>query len=217
MRTYGYARVSTTEQHEDGAGLPAQVRALALEAERRGWEMTIVTEDTGASGAKVTTRPALVATLADLDRNGGVLVVTKLDRLSRSVADFSAIVERSRRYGWQLVVVDLGVDTTTAGGELVANMMVSVAQWERRIIGERTRAGMAERKRQGVHVGRSRTLPQDVVARIVTARAGGRSLAGIAADLMADGVPTAHGGQSWHASTVRAVLASSTAATLAAA
>lgn len=217
MTTYGYARVSTTEQHEDGAGLPAQIRQLTAEAERRDWNLEVVTEDTGASGGSLTKRPALCAVLADLDANGGVLVVTKLDRLSRSVSDFSSILERSRRRGWQLVVLDLGVDTTTPGGELVATMMASVAQWERRVIGERTRAGMAERKRQGVHCGRSRSLPESVVAQIVSAKAEGQSLSAIARSLNADEIPTAHGGKAWHASTVRAILNSSTAAAMLAA
>ena len=216
MNTYGYARVSTTEQHDDGAGLPAQIRQLEAEAGRRGWTMQIVTEDGGASGGNLSKRTALVALLDELDRNGGTLVVTKLDRLSRSVSDFAAILERSRRKGWQLVILDLGVDTTTPGGELVATMMASVAQWERRIIGERTKAGMAERKRQGVHCGRARSLPESVVARIVAAKEAGASMNSIARDLNAEVVPTAHGGSQWHASTVKAVLASSTAARMAA-
>lgn len=217
MNTYGYARVSTTEQHDDGAGLPAQIHQLQAEADRRGWTMEIVTEDGGASGGNLSKRTALVALLDELDRNGGTLVVTKLDRLSRSVSDFSSILERSRRRGWQLVVLDLGVDTTTPGGELVATLMASVAQWERRVIGERTKAGMAERKRQGVHCGRTRSLPVDVVERIVAAKAAGGSLSTIARELNAEAIPTAHGGSQWHASTVRAVLASSTATAMMAA
>ena len=217
MNTYGYARVSTTEQHDDGAGLPAQIHQLQAESDRRGWTMEIVTEDGGASGGNLSKRTALVALLDELDRNGGTLVVTKLDRLSRSVSDFSSILERSRRRGWQLVVLDLGVDTTTPGGELVATLMASVAQWERRVIGERTKAGMAERKRQGVHCGRARSLPVTVVERIVAAKETGASLSAIARDLNAENIPTAHGGSQWHASTVRAVLASSTATSMMAA
>jgi DNA invertase Pin-like site-specific DNA recombinase len=217
MNIWGYGRVSTSEQHDDGAGLPAQIRQLELEAERRGWTISIHTEDTGASAASMRKRPMLQAILADLDSHGGVLVVTKLDRLTRSVADFAAIVERSRRHGWQLVVIDLGVDTTTPGGELVATMMASVAQWERRVIGERTKAGMAERKRQGVHCGRGRSLAAEIVERIVAAHQTGQSLSGIARDLNTEEIPTAHGGRQWHASTVKAVLASTTAAAMMAA
>ena len=213
MNVFAYARVSTTEQHDEGAGLPAQIRQLEAEAERRGWTLTgdVVTEDTGVSAKSMHNRRMLAAVLEDLDNHGGVLMVTKLDRLTRSVVDFAAILERSRRKGWQLVIMDINVDTATPGGELVATMLASVSQWERRIIAERTRAGMAERKAQGVHCGRTRSLPESVVARIVAAKATGASLAGIARELNADAIPTAHGGARWHASTVRAVLASTTA------
>lgn len=216
-KVYGYARVSTSEQHQDGAGLPAQVHALQQEAERRGWQLELVTESDGASGGSLRKRPELARILEQLDRSGGVLLVTKLDRLSRSVADFARILDRSRRHGWQLVALDLGIDTSTAAGELVATMMAAVAQWERRSIADRTRDGMAQRKRQGVHCGRSRELPEPVVARIVRDRQDGRSLAAIADTLNADNVATAHQGKRWYPSTVRAVLASGTAAAMLAA
>lgn len=223
-KVYGYARVSTAEQHDAGAGLPAQVHALEQTAAARGWALEVVTEQTGVSAGSMAKRPALVAVLADLDRNGGTLVVTKLDRLSRSVADFAALLDRSRRKGWTLVCLDLGIDTTTAAGEMVANLMAAVAQWERRTIGERTRAGMAERKRQGVHCGRRRELPAAVVERIVAERQQGRTLAAIAGALNAENVPTAHRNDrkdgkptTWHPSTVRAVLSSSSAAAMLAA
>jgi DNA invertase Pin-like site-specific DNA recombinase len=132
--------------------------------------------------------------------------VTKLDRLTRSVADFSRLLDRARRRGWQLVVLDLGIDTTTPAGELVANVIASAAQYERRMIGQRTREGMAQRKAEGVHCGRPAVLGAEVVARIGRERQAGRSLRTIAEGLNIDGVPRAHGGSAWHASTVRAVL-----------
>jgi DNA invertase Pin-like site-specific DNA recombinase len=216
-RVYGYARVSTNEQHQEGAGLPAQLRTLQQEAERRGWQLEIVTESEGASGGSLRKRPELARILDQLDRTGGVLIVTKLDRLSRSVEDFARILERSRAHGWQLVALDLGIDTSTAAGELVATMMAAVAQWERRTIADRTREGMAERKRQGVHCGRARVLPVSVVRNIVRQHESGASLAAIAADLNAASVPTAHQGKRWYPSTVRGVLTSSTAAAMLAA
>ena len=93
------------------------------------------------------------------------LVVAKLDRLSRSLIDFAGLIERSRRRGWAIVVLDLGVDTTTPVGELVANVMAAVAQWERRAIGQRTREALAVRRAQGVRLGRPRAIPPDVRAR----------------------------------------------------
>lgn len=82
------------------------------------------------------------------------IVVAKLDRLSRSVSDFAGVLELARTRKWALVAIDLGVDTSTPTGELVANVMMSVAQWEHRVIGERTSAAMQAAKRQGRHMGR---------------------------------------------------------------
>ncbi len=90
-------------------------------------------------------RPALAHALALVDHGqGDVLAVAKLDRLSRSVLDFAQLMVRARDLGWGLVALDLGVDTTTTSGRLVANVMVSVAEWERDIISQRTREGLAD-------------------------------------------------------------------------
>jgi DNA invertase Pin-like site-specific DNA recombinase len=107
------------------------------------------------------------------------------------------------------VALDLGVDTTTAAGEMMANVLASFAQYERRIIGQRTRDALAIKRAQGVRLGRPRTLAGDVRARIVAEREEGRSLRAIAAGLDVDGVATAQGGARWYPSTVRAVLESS--------
>jgi DNA invertase Pin-like site-specific DNA recombinase len=136
-----------------------------------------------------------------------VLVVAKLDRLSRSVRDFATLVERAGRNGWSLVALDIDVDTSTPTGELMANIYGSVAQWERRIIGQRTSEAMQAMKNRGVRLGRPVELAADVRLRIATERAAGRSLRVIADDLNSQAVPTARGGK-WHASTVRAVVES---------
>ncbi len=135
-------------------------------------------------------------------------MVAKLDRLSRSLLDFAGLMERGRKKGWALVALDLGVDTTSAAGEMMANVLVSFAQYERRLIGQRTRDALAVKRSQDVRLGRPRTLPEDVRARIVAERAAGRSLRAIASGLDVDGVATAQGGSRWHASAVRAVLES---------
>ncbi|MGH3917152.1 MAG: recombinase family protein, partial [Pseudonocardiaceae bacterium] len=112
-----------------------------------------------------------------------------------------------------LVLLDLG-DTSTATGELTANMIASAAQYERRLIGQRTREGLAAKRAAGVRLGRPSVLPQDVVARIVAERAEGRALRVIAEGLTADGAPTARGGAQWKVSSVQAVLKSQDAATV---
>ncbi len=144
-----------------------------------------------------------------------MLVVSKLDRLSRSVGDFSNVVDRSRRRGWQLVLMDLGLDTTTAAGELVANVVASTSQYERRLIGIRTKEALAAKKAAGVRLGRPSTLPPQVLMSLIEQRRAGLSLPAIARALNEASTPTAHGGAKWHPSTVAAALKSQAAAGLA--
>lgn len=209
----GYIRVSTTEQADSGAGLTAQRTTINAEVERRRWNLTDVFTDT-ASGRSLAGRQGLDEALALLDAGqADVLVVAKLDRLSRSLLDFAALMERSRRKGWSLVALDLGVDTTTPAGEMVASLMATFAQYERRIIGVRTKEALAVKKASGVRLGRPPSLPTPIVARISAERAAGATYRTIAVGLQADQVPTAQGGASWHPATVRQVLMSAGRAT----
>src|SRR5207247_7779623 len=128
---------------------------------------------------------------------GGGLVVGKLGRLSASLLEFAGLMEGARRKGWSLVALDLGVDTSTPSGEMMASVLATFAQFERRLIGQRTKDALAVKRSQGVRLGRPRLLHEDVVARIVSEREAGTSLAGIADSLNEDGVPTAQGGQRW--------------------
>lgn len=209
LRVVGYIRVSTDDQADSGAGLEAQRTAIHEHCRRRSWELIAMHSDT-ASARSLAARPGLAKALADIDGGAaGALVVAKLDRLSRSLLDFAALMERSRKKGWALVALDLGVDTTTPSGEMMANVLAVFAQFERRLIGQRTREALAVKQSQGVLLGRPATLPAPIVARIVKARLASDTLASIAAGLNADGVHTAHGGKRWHISTLQAVLRSS--------
>lgn len=200
----GYVRVSTDEQGQRGVGLQAQRRAIQDECERRGWTLERVEED--VLSGKTLNRPGLRSALESC-RNGDVdgILVAKLDRLSRSVLDFAKVLEEARRRGFNVSVLDLGLDLSTPQGELVGNVIASVAQWERRIIGERTREALAVKRAEGVKIGRPAVLPASVTRRISRERARGRSYAAIAEGLNADAVPTAQGGQRWYAATVRYV------------
>lgn len=203
-----YLRVSTEEQSVSGLGLADQREVIAAEATRRGWSDVEYVSDEGFS-AKNLSRPGIASALDMLGRGeASVLVVSKLDRLSRSLLDFAMLMERARVEGWQLVVLDLALDTTTASGELMASVMACFAQYERRLIGARTSAALQQLKRQGKRLGRPRTLPAAVTQRIVSARAEGVTLAAIADSLNRDSVATARGGARWYPSTVSAVLAS---------
>ncbi|HUY22184.1 MAG TPA: recombinase family protein [Acidimicrobiales bacterium] len=205
-RVVGYCRCSTQEQSDSGLGLDAQRASILAECARKGWTLVEMVEDAGFS-AKSLDRPGMGHVL-DLLRSGqaGALVVAKLDRATRSVMDAGNLLAQGQREGWTLVALDLGLDPSTPTGELVANLMASVAQWERRAIGVRTRDALAAKKAAGVRLGRPVLLPAAVAQRIAVAKEAGESLSAIARALNADGVPTAHGGSQWHASTVRAVL-----------
>lgn len=201
-----YVRVSTAEQ-VDGASLDEQEHALIEAAERDGYRVEVLREE-GKSGKSIKGRPVLREALERLDRGEAVALYGKrLSRLSRSVADFAGLLDRAKRKGWRVVVLDADVDTSTPAGSLLVNILAATAQYEREIISANTRDALAQRRREGVRLGRPSVLPGPVVARVVALRTEGSSLRAIADTLNSEEVPTAHGGAKWHASTVRKVLA----------
>jgi DNA invertase Pin-like site-specific DNA recombinase len=201
-------RVSTAEQADSGAGMAAQRSAIEAEADRRGWLTVEYVEDAAKSG-KDLERPAMQRVLDMLARGeADCLVAAKVDRISRSVRDYSGLLERARREGWALVTLDLGLDTTTPLGEAMANVSATFAQLERRMIGQRTRDGLAAKRAAGVRIGRPVTLSEETRAKIGNLRDGGMSPERIADVLQAEGVATARGGARWYPSTVRRVLSS---------
>lgn len=203
-----YIRVSTVDQAENGASLDAQATLLVDAAERKGFRAEIVREE-GKSGKSLTGRPALADALARLDAGEAqALYAQRLDRLSRSVGDFAHLLERGKRRGWSVAVLDADVDTASPSGEFLVNVLASAAQYERRIIAARTRDALAQRKREGVRLGRPSVLPGEVLTRITRERGAGVSLRTIAEGLNADHVPTAHHGKGWYASTVSKALQS---------
>ncbi len=118
-------------------------------------------------------------------------------------------MEEARKGSWSLVALDLGVDTTTPSGEMIANVMATFAQFERRLIGQRTKDALAVKKHQGVSLGRPRMVSEALVGRLQAMRDHGLSLRAIAEVLNSEGVPTVQGGREWYAATVSAMLASS--------
>jgi DNA invertase Pin-like site-specific DNA recombinase len=140
----GYARVSTDDQNTD-----AQVEALRA----AGCEK-IVTET--ASGGRWD-RPELQALLKFL-RKGDILVVWKLDRLSRSLKDLLSIMEQLAKLDAGFRSITESLDTTTAAGELMLHIVAAFAQFERSLIRERTKAGLAIARREGRVGGRRSAL-----------------------------------------------------------
>ncbi len=208
-RALGYVRVSTTEQADSGLGLEAQLFAIRTTAELRGWELVDIVTDAGVSGTRAK-RPGLDAAKARMKAgDADLLVVAKLDRLSRSLLDGADLMATAKAQGWALVDISSSLDMSTPQGRMVAGMLLSAAQYESEMNGARTREAMAnlpddvrDRMRNG---GRPRTLDAATEARIRELRAEGLSLRKIADALAEAGVPTAAGGKWWPA-TVRQIL-----------
>jgi len=207
MRVIGYVRVSSDEQAMSGAGLEAQRRAIVAECRRRGWQIVRVIEEAGYS-AKDFKRPGVQEAMRALAAGeANALVVAKLDRLSRSMLDFTAVMAKAQKQSWALVALDCAVDTTTPAGEAMAHVLATFAQFERRLIAERTKAALAVKKAQGVRLGRPASIPDKLAKRIVHMREKGMTLQAICATLNAEQVPTPRGGALWRPTSLRAVLA----------
>jgi DNA invertase Pin-like site-specific DNA recombinase len=199
-----YARASTGDQT---LSLKAQKSKLEQQAQYRGWEDIAYIEDSGQS-AKTLDRPGMRRALQMLERGqADTLCAVKLDRLSRSVVDFVSLLSLAEKQGWTLVVLDLALDTASANGRFVDQILASVAELERNLIAERTRAALAVKKTQGIRLGRPVRLAPEIRRFIGHARTQGYTLAAIADTLDRQGIPTAHGGR-WAPGTVRAVLRS---------
>lgn len=206
-RAIAYIRVSTRAQAESGAGLEHQRQAVTAEIERRGWTLTEVIADEGASGTKAPdARPGLGRALKMLDEGtADALVALKVDRVSRSTLDFAKLVERADDRGWQLSTMDVGLDPSTPTGEAMRGMLAIFARLEARFISERTKEGLAIKQEQGVAVGvrlHDHADPE-VIDTIRTLRTQGLSWPRIATQLNEAGTPTFQGGGTWYPMTCK--------------
>jgi DNA invertase Pin-like site-specific DNA recombinase len=202
-----YRRVSTAEQGDSRLGLEAQQAAIVAEVGQRGWSIAGEYQDV-ASGRRISGRPGLAHAIEHARKTGGVLVASKLDRVSRDVIDFASLLRDAERQSWSVLVLDLQLDTTTPVGRFTAVMLANAAEFERRQIGERTRVALAAKKARGERLGRPRQTPQALVDRVVREREGGSTWQGIADRLNQEGVPTQRGGSGWRVSTVQRLYAS---------
>lgn len=164
----GYARTSTTEQH---AGLEAQMRDLDAAGIEKLFSEQV---------SSVAKRHQLELAL-DFAREGDVLVVTKLDRLARSVADLVRITEKLNAKGVTLQILALSLDTSTPTGKLMVNMLGSIAQFERELMLERQREGIAKAKGEGKYKGRAPTA-RARSAEVLALRDSGKTIAQIVED-----------------------------------
>lgn len=208
MKAIGYVRVSTDKQADSGVSLEAQTEKVRAMAVVQGAELVEVIVDAGES-AKNLKRPGMERLLALVDaRAVDTVIIAKLDRLTRSVRDLAELLERFSRRDVSLVSVADSLDTRSAAGRLVLNIMVSVSQWEREAIGERTRDAMSHKRANGERVG---TIPfgyqlsedgihleenpeeQAALARARELRESGSTVREIAAELNRSGFATRRG------------------------
>jgi DNA invertase Pin-like site-specific DNA recombinase len=218
-RVIAYYRVSTEEQRRSGLGLEAQRQAVLSLCNSRGWE--VIDEHTEVESGKRADRPALSAAMHHAKVTGAVLVVAKLDRLSRSVAFLSQLQDS----GTKFVAADM-----PEANELTVHIMAAVAQAERKAIGQRTREALTAAKARGTKLGnpngaaalrRAGKGNTDAVAVIRDgANSFARELAPVIADIRASGnvslpaianalnerhIQTRRGGI-WHPTSVRNLL-----------
>jgi DNA invertase Pin-like site-specific DNA recombinase len=173
-----YVRVSTAEQETE-----LQEHELKEYCERRGWSW-VVYRDKGQSGAK-NDRPALTAMMSDLRRRKiDVVVVWALDRLARSLKQLLSIADECRSVSVDLVSLKQSVDTTLPAGRLTFQVLGAVAEFEREMLRERVKAGMAQARRSGKHVGRParRKLLTTEIERMKFLRSQGTSVRKLATD-----------------------------------
>jgi DNA invertase Pin-like site-specific DNA recombinase len=192
-------------QARSGFGEAAQRANIMLVAEREGWDIIWLMD--GQSG-KDRDRPAFLRALqmiADHEADG--LVSAKLDRVARSVQDFSQLMSWFVAGEKMLVILDPAIDTSTPNGRLVANVLASVAEWERDVIAGRTSDALQAKRALGAAICRASVVDdQELVRRIRSLRDGGASLQKIADVLNREGVPTLRGGTEWRVSAVQSAL-----------
>lgn len=221
MHAIGYVRVSTDRQADAGWSLGTQAERVRAMAVVHGRTLDELIVDAGES-AKSLERPGMARLLELVEaRAVDLVIIAKLDRLTRSVADLAELLRRFERRGVTLVSVADALDTASAAGRLVLNIMVSVSQWEREAIGERTRDVLRHKRAAGLRVGTvpygfrlaadGRTLEvepseQQILAVIRRHHAKGRSTRAIATALNDAGLRTRRG-SAWRFQYVHAALA----------
>lgn len=145
MITYAYLRVSTEEQDH---GNDAQRATISRTNHVDEWF------EERASGKDITGRPVLQAVLDRACEDQALLVVAKLDRLGRSTIDILSTFERLHQCGASIKVIDMGIDTTTPAGKMMLTMLAAFAEFERAMISQRTKEGLAAAAAKGVQLGR---------------------------------------------------------------
>lgn len=154
MKAILYTRVSTAVQVSEGVSLEAQETKARGWASANGYEVAGVFSDAGISGKRTANRPGLQAALSAVcSARGNVLVVYSLSRLARSTKDAISLADRLEKAGCDLVSLTERIDTTSAAGKMVFRMLAVLAEFERDLVSERTRAALSFKAARGERVG----------------------------------------------------------------
>ena len=214
----GYIRVSTEKQANEGVSLEAQEAKIVTWCKANGYELVQVYVDAGISGKRMDTRKELLAALASL-KKGMALVSYSLSRLARSTKDALAIGEAVAKKKADMVSLTEQIDTTTAAGKRMFQMLSVLAEFERNLVAERTTNALQHKKRSGQKYtnqtpygfeaieGRLVEVKQEaeVVAEIQAARSSGSTLQSIADNLNGRGIPTKTS-KTWAPATIHLLL-----------
>ena len=210
----GYVRVSTEQQASEGVSLEAQRAKIEHWCKANDYELVNVYVDAGISGKSMDKRPGLLDALKSL-KKGMALVSYSLSRLARSTKDALSIGESVAKKKADMVSLTEQIDTTTAAGKMMFQMLSVLAEFERNLVAERTTNALQHKKRTGQKYtnqtpygfeaieGRLVQVQQEaeIVAEIQASRTGGNTLQFIADDLNGRGIPTKTG-KTWAPATI---------------
>lgn len=219
-KAVGYLRVSTDSQVQEGVSLEAQEAKIKAYCQLHDLELMAIYTDAGLSGKRADNRPGLQSALQVCDQGGAVLIVYSLSRLARSTLDTITIAERLQKTGADLVSLSEKIDTTTAAGRLFFRLMAILAEFERELIVERTKAALDHKRSRNERLGKipygyrlaedGKTLEPDederqVLTLICRYREDGLSLRAISSQLAHRGI-FAKSGQPFAPSTLKAII-----------
>lgn len=214
-----YLRCSTAGQVADGVSLDVQRSRCEAWANANGYSVEGIYGDEGISGKKASNRPALAAALDHVCRVRGALVVYSLSRLARSTKDALTISDRLSKVGADLVSLSEKIDTTSAAGKMVFRMLAVLAEFERDLVSERTKAALSLKRSRGQRIGQlpfgydvaedgatllPNTKEQATLAELRRLRAKGLTWKAVAEDLNSRGLST-KSGRDWTLFTARKI------------
>jgi DNA invertase Pin-like site-specific DNA recombinase len=199
----GYVTVSADPNSREAFRSSAAIEATCKRAD---WNLVEIVAD--RENGRILERPGLGYALERIAAgHAGALVVSDLQRLSRSIVDLGALMAWFRDANATLIALDLGIDTSTAEGDRVAATLIALSARAHERIADRTRMRLAERRANGASNGRPAVRDRpELMKRIAVMRARGQTLQAIADQLNAEGIPTLRGGAKWRPSSIQAAL-----------